>query len=470
MSEGRNCNSTSVHPTIGTSGARICTTGLKLWLTGLALLICITLYIFHFQLIWKYAVDVPFEDEWANFEAQQLPSGLSLSGLIVQHNEHRLATTRLLIWLQYHLNGWNLAVHQIFNFFLYGITLLALFRLLTSNGPPQVGFAILCFMAYLLSPINHVNHFWGYQSQLHFWLLFLVLACYFLIREADRWLDIVLGTAAAILSMYSMAGGVISGVVLLVMFGVLTIGRVRSLENTGRAGGYYLRAAFVLVLLGGAIFFWLNNYSKPSYHPAVVLPYEFKFWSYFVNILALGFGVDQVSNILGVFFLSVVLLPIVGLILTYRRNLPIGLWRSITVTLAVLGVLASVSIGRAGFGVEHAKESRYFEVAMPLLPLAGFNWTLLLQARKALMITVVGSLWIICFVAFWNNWREFRIYKREAVRRESGLKCLTAYYNGKGDGNCPTIYPGPLPTRLLEGAKTMNVSFYHRIVSQRGGQ
>jgi hypothetical protein len=73
----------------------------------------------------EYAVDVPFEGEWASFEPSQLPSGLSLGGLIVQHNEHHLVTTRLLIWLQYRLNGWNLAVHQIFNVSLYGITLLA---------------------------------------------------------------------------------------------------------------------------------------------------------------------------------------------------------------------------------------------------------------------------------------------------------------------------------------------------------
>jgi hypothetical protein len=124
-------------------------------------------------LIWKYAVDVPFEDEWASFEPNQLPSGLSFSSLIVQHNEHRLVTTRLLVWLQYRLNGWNLAVHQIINFLLYGVTLLTLLWVLMSDGPPHVGVAVLWFAPYLLSPINRANHFWGYQSQLHFWFFFL---------------------------------------------------------------------------------------------------------------------------------------------------------------------------------------------------------------------------------------------------------------------------------------------------------
>jgi len=139
-------------------------------------------------------------------------------------------------------------------------------------------------------------------------------------------------------------------------------------------------------------------------------------------------------------------------------------------TLAVLGVLASVSSGRAGFGIGQSKESRYFELAMPLLPLCVFNWTFFLQAKKSLMAAAVASFWIICLISFSNNWRQFRFYKQEAVRRQIGLKCLAAYYEGKGDGNCPTIFPGPLPTRLLEGAKILNVSFYRRIASQRGGQ
>jgi hypothetical protein len=107
---------------------------------------------------------------------------------------------------------------------------------------------------------------------------------------------------------------------------------------------------------------------------------------------------------------------------------------------------------------------------MPLLPLSVVNWSLFLEERKSLMMAAVAALWIICFIAFWNNWRQFRYYKREAVQRQLGIACLAAYYDGKGDGNCPTIFPGPLPTRLLEGAKILNVSFYRRIASQRGGQ
>ena len=84
------------------------------------------------------------------------------------------------------------------------------------------------------------------------------------------------------------------------------------------------------------------------------------------------------------------------------------------------------------------------------------------------MAAAVAALWVICCIAFWDNWRDFRFYKREAVLRQIGLKCLGSYYEGKGDGNCPTIFPGPLPPRLLEQAKALNVSFYRGISSEHG--
>lgn len=100
-------------------------TTVKTWFALLPLVLCSCLYIFHFLLIWKHAVDVPYRDEWASFKPNQLPTGLSKNGLIAQHREHRLATTRLLVWLQYNLNEWDLAVHQKANFLLYALILVS---------------------------------------------------------------------------------------------------------------------------------------------------------------------------------------------------------------------------------------------------------------------------------------------------------------------------------------------------------
>jgi hypothetical protein len=447
--------------------ARITVSGLQTWFTGFAFFLCIGLYCFHFHLIWKYVVDVPYEDEWASFEPNQLPSGVSLGGLIVQHNEHRLVTTRLLVWLQYCLNVWNLAIHQIVNFVFYGLILLAIVWLARRDAPEDVGLGVLCFfLVYLLSPINRANHFMGYQSQVHFWLLFLVLACCLVFSEAEKWVDLAIGTVAAILSTYSMAGGFVSSLVMLTMFGMFKASRINCSTQSSQCKRSYFHQICVFGILSTITLLWLVDYRKPLHHPVLTLPHEWQFWVHFLNLVAFGFGIDRVSTTLGAFFMCVVLAPMVGLILIHGRNLPTGSWRSFTLILAVLGVLASVSAGRAGFGIEQAKESRYFEFAMPLLPLSVVNWTLFLRRRKCFIAATVASLWIICLLAFWDNWREFRYYKREAVDRRIGLKCLEEYYKEKGGSNCPTLFPSPLPTRWLEEAKALNVSFYRSITSQ----
>jgi hypothetical protein len=221
--------------------------------------------------------------------------------------------------------------------------------------------------------------------------------------------------------------------------------------------------SFVLGFLGTTTLLWLVDYRRPLYHPPLTFPDAWRFWSHYVNVISLGFGIDEVSSIRGAFYIFIVLVPVLGVILIHKRSLPDGQWRSLTVTLGLLGVLGSVSAGRAGFGVEQAKDSRYFELSMLLVLLSVVNWASFLQERKYLKVAVLVGLWILCFLGFWNNWKDFKYYRREAVQRNLGLKCVAAYYDGNGDSLCPTLFPVPIPPHLLRQASALNVSFYRNI-------
>jgi hypothetical protein len=211
-----------------------------------------------------------------------------------------------------------------------------------------------------------------------------VIACSFLFSEAEKGFDIAIGTVAAILSTYSMTGGFVSSLVLLAMFGVFKAIRIHFSTQSSKCTRSYFQLICVLGFLGTATLVWLADYRKPLHHPVLLLPYEWQFWGHSLNLVAFGFGIDRVSTTLGVFYLCVVLVPVTGLILICGRNLPIGAWRSFTLTVAVLGVLTSVSAGRAGLSIEQAKASRHFEFAMPLLPLSVVNWTFFLRKRNFL--------------------------------------------------------------------------------------
>jgi hypothetical protein len=152
-------------------------------------------------------------------------------------------------------------------------------------------------------------------------------------------------------------------------------------------------------------------------------------------------------------------------ILINKGNLSGRQWRIFVSTVGVLAILASVSTGRAGSGIEQAKESRYFEFAMLLIPLSLVSWAFLLHGRKRLQAAVIAGLWIFCLLAFWNNWKEFQNYRIVSAQRKAGLRCLRAYYQGHGDRDCPTLFPAPIPARFLEEAKALNVSFYRRRVA-----
>jgi hypothetical protein len=444
------------------------TTIVQTWLSEFAFAVCIVLYLFHLCVISAYAVDIPYMDEWASFTPNQLPDGLSLADLFAQHNEHRIVTTKLLVWLQFHLNGWNLKTHQILNFAIYGFILITIGWFAKETVPEVPGWWIFGFLIFLLSPINWANHFWGIQSSVYFWLFFYLIAAFFLFSETQRWRDLILGGVAASLSTYSMASGFVSSLVLVVMYGLFKFIRIHSSRESRNAQSF-AQLIVVVGFLGTTTLLWLVGYRKPAHTPSVALPYEWRFWGHFVNLVALGFGADRVSSILGTICVFIVVIPVSATIIINNRNFSARQWRAFVSTLAVLAVLASLAAGRAGFGVEQAKQSRYFEFAMSLIPLSVVNWALLLQRRQRLKAAVLASLWIFCLLTFWNSWKDFQNYKLESVRRNDGLKCLSAYYQRNAGNNCPTIYPEPIPTPFLEAAKTLNVSFYRKFTRHREG-
>jgi hypothetical protein len=439
----------------------------------LPLLICVGLFLLQLALIWTYAVDIPYWDEWETFQAHHLPEGLTLKWLFEQQNEHRPLTTKLLVWFLYHLNGWNLIVHQILNFAIYGLILLWLvwFAKKISHLPVWI---ILSFIVFLLSPINYENHFWGYQSLVHFWLLFFLASSYYLFSEAQRWSELIAGSTLSILSIYSFGSGIVSSFVILVIFGLFKGIRAFSATDRGKRTLELRQLIIVVIIVGSALALWLNGYERPPYHPPLTFPDKWKFWDFFLNLISFGFGIDKVSVFLGIICLLIVLVPLCG-ILRQKRNPSSGQWMTFALVLSLLAVLASISASRAGFGARYAKSSRYAEFGMILIPLSLLSWSFFLNGKERLKKQLIAGIWFFCFLTFGNNWlwfgnydagvASFRSYQVVAAIKMAGVECVKTYYFQGGDGYCPTIYPNVAAPKLEE-AKKLNASFYRRIAQQ----
>jgi hypothetical protein len=399
-------------------------------------------------------------DDWETFDTNQLPAGFSIEWLFAQHNEHRLATTKLLIWIQYQLNGWDLRVHQLLNFALYGFVLLWIVWSMETTRRVALG-VIVCFTVFLLSPITWFNHFMGYQSNVHLWLLFFLVSLHCLFSRSQTWNHVVTGCVASVLSIYSASAGFVSSLIVLILFCGFKSLRIFSFNQRARLREWF-QLISVVALVGSGLAIWTVGYFQPPGHPPLSFPHTWPFWDHFLNVLSLGFGIDQVSAVLGLLCLFIVLTPILGQVVRVRKNLSSEQWVGFVAVMGILAVLASISTGRGGFGVEQAKSSRYAEFGMVLIPLSMLNWSIFLYHTKKLKGFVLAVLWFFCFLTFWDNWGDFRNYEREAGRRKQGIECIRAYYQGGGEALCPTIFPYSLP-RFLAQAKRLDVSFYRNL-------
>ena len=399
----------------------------------------------HFLVMQNYAVDLPFYDEWEVLRPDGMTGAFDLSWLFGFENEHRVVLTKLQTWLLFKLGGWSLAVQLLVNFVLYYGFSLALHRLLQRWFSLPLGFTFLFFA----STLPWENHLLGHQSSMHFVLLFFVLAVHHGLREDRRsWLS-VLWIA---LSIYSSGNGLVCGLV----FALFSV--VLALTRRAQRRRHLLQGALALVLVGA----WFIGFHTMGRHPNMTLPWELAFWEHLLNAISLGFGFTETSALPGALWLGAIL-ALLGWRLGTLRRLPAAErapWLGLcALVLGVGGSLAMVSLGRAGFGAEQAKASRYAEITFLLLPVF---WALLQSAlarrseftRRA----VLGLAMFVLAVPFLNDFNFRDVYRAEASLRRESRDCVTEYLRGQGDGDCPWIYPGSLHKHLERG-KALGAGF-----------
>jgi hypothetical protein len=434
---------------------------LKRALPALPLLVCIGLFAFHFSVIHRYAVNIPNMDDWRLFDGESHPASVDLPWLHALTNEHRTATTKLFVWLQFQLNGWDIRTHYLIDFMIFGLFLTFLTWAAKRWASDLPTWVISSFIVFLLSPIIWLNHYMAYPVAVHFWVFFFFIAAYLLFANRQSWPALIVGCLASSLSIYSFASGFVASLVLLLVFSVFKYVRFRELRDQGARRRELRQLLLVTLLIGGALATWILGFRRPSYHPPLAFPYRRVFWSLFLNLVSFGFGIDRVSGKIGLVCLLIILAPIGGSIWKQRGKLSIAQWATFAIVLAILADLAVISLGRAGFDFSFiAKDEEYAEHGMPLIVLSLINWSIFLRDRRTLRAGAIAALWIFCLIAFQNNW-DFDIYRRQSALRLEGERCVKAYYQQVGDGRCPTICPAsPYFISLLEQAKRLNASFY----------
>jgi hypothetical protein len=419
------------------------------------------LFLFHFYLIFKYAVDVPFLDDWHLLRKDGLPAGFSLSWLFAFHNEHRIVPTKLIYLLSLHATGLDLRILQLLNFALYGLLLLFVAWFAKRIEPQLPVWVLFGFLIFLLSPFINENHLWAFQSSFHLSLLFFLAAVYFLFCREQRARSLLAGAGLAILCCYSLASGMASGLVLLLMFSLFKLSRLFSAPDRAQRWRELGQLSLVVVPLLAAQALWFVGFQRPGSHPSLALPYTLSFWKSLAGLVSLGFGFSTARAGRDAFYFLLVLAPLVGGLWRARGRMPVSLWAISTVILGLIGCLSSIAVGRANMG-PGGRFHRYGEMSMMLIPFSVLAWSFFLKDKARLKTVMLVSLWLFCAFGFRHSWSLFSVYGRIAQARSEGIECLKNYYEHGGEAVCPRSYPYPL-AEPLEAAKDLNLSFYQKI-------
>ena len=402
------------------------------------------------SILWRFAVDVPFWDEWSLVSGIGRP--FSLDWILGTHNEHRLALTRLTGWLQYYVDGLNVRHTILFNFFVYFAFVWMLWKYCAREWLTKL---LLPLFAWSTLPIENTS--WGFQSCYLYCVMFFMAS--FLIGLPSespkpnkmKWLALPLAVA----TVFSFGVGVVGCAGLVLLWAVF---------------GYFYREERVRFwvssgVLVGALVYWLSGYHSVSQHPNSVFFTEAAFWKYWLNALSSAIGYTQSLNVLPGMAIVGILLGYLGY--CWRRGVLFEtktiqtIWPGITACMSLLVITS----GRVGISIDQSKVSRYTTIGLMFLPVIFDAISVFIKevakTRKFLFVAMTGAALVI-LVPLYDQFHIKRKYREAFVSRETGLECIKKYYAGHNGALCEMLYPVAI-SGFLDEAKTKGMSFTQAI-------
>ncbi len=329
---------------------------------------CLAVIAYNAHFTWKYFSITPFWDIWnwvSDYQAY-VEHRYTLHDLIKPHNEHRIATTRLVLFVDaiwFHMTGrFAVACNFIVLLFLGFVIGIA-----ASGGRKQWHrgvLAVLFSMAWMTSACQWPNLIQPFQVQFAFLCLSVVSASVLLVkatsaahsaRMASAWAT---GAAICFLAgVFSMAGGVLA---LLPLMGLVVLRRQQP-------AAAMLFVTFALAAVGGFLY---------DYHPVTA------------GGLTLGMAVSTLVGLLefasgflgsafyalgsAAFYIGAAGLALFGIAMIHILDLTwrcrVGLaWRPVAllaVASTVVLIAAAAAVSRLGFGLALALAPRYATMSL----------------------------------------------------------------------------------------------------------
>jgi hypothetical protein len=279
----------------------------------------------------------------------------------------------------------------------------------------------------------------------------------------------MLGAFMGVLCIYSLSSGAVSLAVLWLVFTAFKV--VRAIREKKDAGPGLRQWLVVTLAWGLSLAFYAHGYVKPAVHPAYTWPWNSLFWDYYCTLLSHGFGWN--GHLLpvrstGSLLLALLAAPwLIALVSGLRQAGEEGRGSlALAATgLGILAALASITVGRAGYGAGQADTSRYAEFVLVMMPLMAGSWWLMLSTRPRPRNGVGAALCLLCLVALGREWPQFADYRGSFERRSACIEPLRAALRTNTPVTCHALRQPPITTEQLETARRYQLAFAENLLA-----
>jgi hypothetical protein len=345
--------------------------------------------VFLFWVITRYAVDVPYRDQWelVPLLEKMVHGRLTLADLWAQHNEHRILFPRIIMLALARATGWNtyyeLAVNVIlalgiFTIFVYQVKITG-----RKLGAAGLAWAIPATSLIVFSIGQYQNWLWGWQIQMFLNLLAAMGGIVLLAHETFTWKRFALSALLGVVALYSFANGVLFWPIGLVILLVVTAG---ARQRIAALTGWVLLSALAL----GS---YLHHYQKPAEHPPLDLIYKTpgEYAAYVFKYIG-GIGAHDVGGTMPadgkvalIFGLGGTIALVWAGCMLMRKKLADfrALLPYLGMSLYSVASALVTGVGRLGFGSNQAIFSRYSTMMVPFWVSLVFLLILLARGERS---------------------------------------------------------------------------------------
>ncbi len=327
----------------------------------IAILVIIPL-IFLVEAVFVFHVDTPIWDSWRMIPLFEkiYGGGLTFADFWQQHNEHRLFFSRLIILLLGRLTAWNTIYEVLFNVLITIGILLIVYKQLKTDFPQIPWFYVLPVFSILLFSFSQFEN-WMLGFTLHIFLhqLATVALVWHITQKNLTWKNIFWTTIFAVITTFSFGSALIiwpSVLLFLIINKNLKFAVKQKMVVFWLIISLFIIISYLHNFQANTQEFWLTMFRNPIDvlmftllflgRPMSIFLYLDTFWGVIVTLYALMLTIGMLITLINKRYL---ITQQISAIIFY--------------IIFTLGTAFVIALGRAQFGYEAARASRYITVA-----------------------------------------------------------------------------------------------------------